>query len=299
MPTRSGNYVVKVFRDGDTSKLLFTRRMLVVEDKAGVGIQIQQPFNGQYFRTHQKLQFKLNLNADVNVVNHLQQVKVVLLQNGRWDNAITSVRPTFFSLNQMEFDTEADAVFPGGREWRWLDLRSFRFQSDRVESANYGKSQTDIIVKPDVSRASQRFNFYGDSDGGFTLQCTESLNPLWQSDYAYVHFTYVPPGNRPLNQDLYLCGRLTNYEYNENSLMKFNQEKGVYENTQFLKQGYYDYNYVTLAPKNGRPNPSFELTDGNFWESENYYTVLVYYKSFSDRVDQLIGVTIVNSMGKK
>lgn len=298
LPSRSGNYVLKVFRDGDTSKLLFTKRMLVVEEKSTVGIQIQQPFNGQWFRTHQKLQFRLNLNQDVNVVNHLQQVKVVLLQNGRWDNAITSVRPTFFSRNQMDFDTEADAVFPGGREWRWLDLRSFRFQSDRIESANYGKSQTDIFVKPDISRLSQRFNLYGDANGAYTLQCTENLNPLWQSDYATVHFSYIPPNNRPLSQDLYLCGQLTNYAYNEETRMKFNNEKGIYENTLLLKQGYYDYNYVTLNAKNGRQFPSFDLTDGNFWESENNYMVLVYFKSFTDRADQLIGFTMVNSMGR-
>src|SRR5690606_979443 len=55
-PSRSGNYLLKVFADGDTSKLIFTRRLLVLEDRAPVAAQIQQPFNGQYFRTHQKIQ---------------------------------------------------------------------------------------------------------------------------------------------------------------------------------------------------------------------------------------------------
>ena len=32
MPSRSGNYILKVFADGDTAKLLFSRRLLVVDE---------------------------------------------------------------------------------------------------------------------------------------------------------------------------------------------------------------------------------------------------------------------------
>src|SRR4030095_1931376 len=83
VPTRSGNYILKVFKDADTSKLLFTKRMLVVQDRSTIPAEIQQPYNGQIFRTHQKIQFKVNLNETVNVANHLQQIKVVILQNNR------------------------------------------------------------------------------------------------------------------------------------------------------------------------------------------------------------------------
>lgn len=40
VPSRSGNYILKVFRDGDTSKLIFTKRFLVVEEKASIAAQI-------------------------------------------------------------------------------------------------------------------------------------------------------------------------------------------------------------------------------------------------------------------
>lgn len=297
MPSRSGNYMLKVYRDGDTSKLIFTKRMLVLEEKSAIQAQIQQPYNGQLFRTHQKVQFKVGLNEQLNVVNQLQQIKIVILQNNRWDNARIGVRPTFFSRNQMEFDTESDAVFASGKEWRWLDLRSFRFQSERILDAKYSNTATEIVVKPDMDRSAQRFNFFRDANGQYFIQCTESINPYWQSDYATVHFSFVPPGNKPLaGKDLYVFGQLTNYDLSDAAKMTFNEDLGVYQSSLFLKQGYYDYAYVTLEQTARKKAASFEATEGNYWETENNYTILVYYRALAGRADELVGYSIVNSL---
>lgn len=300
-PTRSGNYILKVFRDGDTSKLIFTKRFLVVDEKSSAMVQIQQPYNGQIFRTHQKVQLKIALNEQLNVVNHLQQVKVVILQNNRWDNARTNIKPTFFSRNQMEFNPENDCIFPSGKEWRWLDLRSFRLQSDRVERASYLSNGTLIYVKPDVDRSTQRFNFFRDANGQYIIQCTENLNPYWQADYATVHFTFVPPGQTAFSgRDIYLFGQLTNYSLDESNKMEFNEETGTYEKSLFLKQGYYDYMYLTIDHANRNRETSFDVTEGNIWETENNYTILVYYRPLAGRADELIGYTLVNSLaGRK
>ena len=301
MPTRSGNYILKVFINSDTSKVIFTKRLLVVSDQASVSAQIQQPFNGQIFRTHQKVQFKVTLNERLNVVNHLQQVKVVILQNYRWDNAVMNIRPTFFSRNTLEYNTENDAVFPAGKEWRWVDLRSFRLQSDRVERANYTNKSTEIFVKPDADRSGLRFNFFRDANGFYNIEATESINPLWQADYASVHFTFVPPENVAFaNDDIFLFGKLSDYNLNDSAKMLFNSEKGVYERTLFLKQGYYDYTYVTVD-KYGKPRKaSFTKTEGDYWESENDYTILVYYRPLAGRADELVGIMQVNSLtGRK
>lgn len=301
VPTRSGNYILKVFRDGDTSKLLISKRFLVVDQKASAPAQVQQPFNGQLFRTHQKIQFRVNITDQLNVVNHLQQIKVVIMQNNRWDNAITDIKPSFFSRNQLEFNTENDCVFPAGKEWRWLDLRSFRLQSDRVMNAQYSTTSTQIFVKPDMDRSNQRFNFFRDNNGMYYIENMEGLNPFWQSDYATVNFSFVPPNNLPLNgRDVYILGELSNYELNDNTRMKFNQEKGVYETSLFLKQGYYDYAYVTIDPNDPKRRASFDLTEGNYWESENTYTILVYYRPLAGRADELVGYSQVNSLtGRK
>ncbi len=296
VPSRSGNYILKVFKNSDTSQLIFTRRMLVVQEMSTIGVQVQQPFNGQFFKTHQKLQFKVNVNEGLDLVNAQQQIKVTLLQNMRWDNAITSMRPTFFSRRTLEYNTENEAVFPAGKEWRWLDLRSFRLQSDRVADARYSNKSTEIFVRPDMERLTQRFNFYRDFNGRFFLEPTESINPLWQSDYATVHFSFVPPGNTPFaDKDIYLFGELTDYNLGDAAKMQYSADKGVYESTLFLKQGYYDYMYVTIDKNDAKRKANFDTTEGNLWETENDYMILVYYRELAGRADRLIGFAKVNS----
>jgi len=297
VPSRSGNYILKVFLNGDTSQLIFTRRMLVVEELAAVGAQIQQPFNGQFFRTHQKVQFRVNLNEALDVVNAQQQIKVSLLQNMRWDNAITTMRPTFFSRKTLEYNTENEALFPAGKEWRWLDLRSLRLQSDRVADARYTNKSTEIYVRPDLERVTQRFNFYRDNNGKYFLEPTENINPLWQSDYATVHFTFVPPGNTPFaDKDIFIFGALNDYDLRDQVKMTYNSDKGAYETTLFLKQGYFDYVYVTIDKKDPKRKAAFDVTEGNLWETENEYTILVYFRELAGRADRLISVARVNSL---
>jgi Domain of unknown function (DUF5103) len=301
VPSRSGNYVLKVFLNGDTSKLIFTKRLMVVQELSTIQSEIQQPYNAQLFRTHQKVQFRVLLNEQLNMVNAIQQVKVTIMQNNRWDNAITDLRPTFFSRNMLEYNTENDCVFPAGKEWRWVDLRSFRLQSERIANARYTNTATEIFVKPEMDRKDQRFNFYRDANGRFNIEVSENINPLWQADYATVNFTFVPPGNTAYGgKDVYVIGQLSNYDLSDAAKMNFNPEKGIYESSLFLKQGYYDYCYATVDKNAKKRVASFDATEGNLWETENTYTILVYYRPLAGRADELIGVTFVNSLtGRK
>lgn len=294
--TMSGNYILKVYLDGDTSKLVFTKRMLVLEQKASISGQVVQPFTPQLFRTHQKIQFNANING-LNTFSAAQQIKVVVLQNNRWDNAIKDIRPTFVRGNTLEYSTENSCVFPGGKEWRWLDLRSFRLQSDRVQKADYNKTSTNIYLFTDADRSGQRYVYFKDLNGMYLIETYETINPYWQGDFATVYFSLATPDGKPYaDKDIYLAGQLTNYEFNDKTKMTFNEAKGVYEVTAFLKQGYYNYTYIAVDKNNPAQKRDLE---GDYWETENDYTILMYYKSFTDRTDQLIGVGKIASRTDK
>jgi hypothetical protein len=292
MPTLSGNYLLKVFLDGDTSKLVFTKKMLVVENKATIIPQIIQPQNSYTFRTHQKLIFTAKIEG-LTAFSPMQQTKVVILQNNRWDNAQKDIAPTFLRGNILEYNSENSAIFPAGKEWRWLDLRSFRFQSDRVDTATYTKTTTDVFVKTDVDKSAQRYVYYRDYNGMFLVESFDNINPFWQADYATVHFSFLPPdGNAYVGKDIYLIGQLTNYELNNKTKMVYNAEKKVYETSCYLKQGYYSYSYLLVDKNNPAEKKQLE---GDYWETENTYTILLYYKGFADRSDQLIGMSQIRS----
>lgn len=291
VPTKSGNYLLKVFLDGDTSKLVFTKRMLVVDPKTAITGAVVQPFTPQLFNTHQKIKFSAQING-LNSFSAAQQVKVVILQNNRWDVAQKDIPPTFVRGNTMEFNSENIAIFPGGKEWRWLDLRSFRLQSDRVDRGIYNKNSTELFLKTDVDRNGQRYIYYPDLNGMYVTTTYETINPLWQGDYATVHFYLATPDGRPYpKRDVYVAGYFTCYDLSDKWKMNFNDSTGTYELPAFLKQGYYNYTYITVGSD---PSTRTEL-EGNYWETENQYTILVYYKSFTDQAEQLIGIGELNS----
>lgn len=294
-PNRSGNYLLKVFLNGDTSQLFFTKRFVVVENKANVGAQVQQPFNATLFRTGQKLQITVKTDSRIQTFSP-SDIKVVALQNNNWQTAVYMNRPTISRGNYFEYSDEAITAFQAIKEFRWIDLRSFRLKSDRVLDVATKNDSTIIVAKPETSRADQSYVYYRDINGEYTIEPMENVNPFWQSDYAYVHFSYFPPGNRPFEgKDLYMFGEITNYAGNDGAKMIFNKERGAYEKTMHLKQGYYNYLYATM-PYGKKAYPDFSTTEGNYWGTENNYTILVYYKPFGARADELIGYTMINSI---
>lgn len=297
MPTRSGNYLLKVFENGDTSQLAFTKRLLVVDNKVAIGCNVLHPFSGSDYRTRQRVAVNIN-SGNLDVFNVNQQLKVVVLQNYRWDNAQENSAPTFIRNKQFEFNQEGLFDFEGGKEFRWLDLRSFRLQSDRVKKAVYNDKSTDIYVVSDTARPQFRYQYYKDYNGMFFVDMFENNFDAWrQSDYANVHFTFIPEDHEALvEKDIFLLGELSGWQTNDKSRMTFNKEKGVYEKELFLKNGYYSYGYVTLDHKKDAM-PSFMMTEGNNWDTENNYTALVYYRGFGGRSDELVGAITVNSLG--
>ncbi len=298
-PTKAGNYLLKVFLNDDASKLIFTKRFLVVNTKASVSALVTQPFNGSLFRTHQRVQVSVNTQgAQINAFSP-QDLKVVVVQNNIWSTASVIDRPTIFRGNYFEYSDEENTTFAAGKEWRWIDLRSLRLMSERMVKLidSDTSERVDVFVKPDGERAQQLYTYYRDYNGIYTIENRDNANPYWQSDYAWIHFTFVPPANRAYEgKSVYVFGELTNYEQNDASRMLFNEEKGIYEKALYLKQGYYNYSYVTLTDKKeAGVQPSVENTEGNYWGTENGYMIMVYFRPFGARADELIGFTRVNS----
>lgn len=297
MPIRSGNYLLKVFLNNDTSQLLFTKRFMIIDSRVSIGAQVLKPFNAQITITDQRIRVAVSTaNAQINTLSP-QDLKIVVLQNNIWPTSIMVNRANIYRGDYFEYNDDATA-FPAGKEWRWIDLRTMRLKTDRMLGIVDTAKRIEVYVKPDAERRQQVYIYYRDINGRFTVENQDGNNPDWQSDYAYVHFTYVPPGKQAYpGRDLYIFGELSNYSADDAYKMTFNPDKGVYEGTLFLKQGYYDYDYVLVDPRTRViERTSFAETEGNYDITENGYTILVYYKPFGGRYDQLIGYTLINSL---
>lgn len=295
MPSRSGNYLLKVYENGDTSRLLFSKRLMVYEDKVSLTGEIQQPFTQQIFRSHQKVIVRVNV-ADLDIYNPAEQVKLVVLQNYNWQTAQTAAAPTFIRNKSFEYSNEDKLVFEGGKEWRWLDLRSFRLQSDRVRSIDYKANSYDVYPVPDSARSPMRYLYYRDLNGQYVIDTYENNNIWWQTDYATVHFKFLPGKTENfIKKDIYLFGEMTGYFLNEKYKLTWNEEKQWYETNLLLKNGYYNYCYLTKEINEPLVPATFRFTEGSVWDSENQYTLLFYYRPFGGRSDALVGISNLNS----
>jgi hypothetical protein len=303
-PKLSGNYILKVYKNGNPNEVLFTHRMYVVSNELALKATIVQPFDGNISKTHQKIQ----VAADVKNIPFFQpnELKIQVIQNFQYDGAQVTDAPNFIRGTNLEYNKEGQFIFPAGKEARWLDLRSIRFLSDRIAKIDSKEALSIVYVKPDISRTNQAYYTFNDLNGNFTISNTESLQSEYQNDYAKVVFTYIPEGKIPfVGQNLYLQGALTNNCLDKNALMQFDAKLGIYQKTLLLKQGYYSYNYVLRDPANQNiANHSDDLppcmddyteTEGNHWETENNYCVFAYYRAPGARQDQIIGFVIVNS----
>jgi len=294
-PIKSGNYLLKVFLNGDTSQLAFTKRFLVVDNKLSVAIQVTQPFNQEYFQTHHRFQVQVDTrNFDVRYPQ--QQIRIEILQNYRWDNKLTLTMPTFTRQELLQYSNENEMLMPAGKEYRWLNLRSFRLLGDRISKQQNTDSSFSLFVKEDQSRLPKQYFFYKDNNGLFINETIETINPFWNADYAKVHFSYRPTNSLPREAgDLVVFGELTNYGKDPEATLIYNPQKGVYETDLFLKQGYYDYQYALKEIKSGSIRFNSSSTEQDAWETENVYLVLVYFRPLGGRYDELVSVRQVSS----
>ena len=293
-PTKSGNYLMKVYRQGRSNELVFTKRFFVVEQEVPITASIQEPFDETISKSHQKIQVQLDVKRI-----QLQQpelLHVAVLQNTRYNDILISNAPSFIRGNQLEYNADRDFIFPAGKESRWLDLQNLRFKTDRIATIQQLGYGSRIILKLDQSRSTLPYFTFRDLNGQFIISNTELIRSEDQNDYAQVLFTYLTKNGEPFQEkSLYLAGALTANSLDTNARMQLNPANKQYEKWLNLKQGYYSYNYILRADQSPNPLHDFVWTEGDHWETENSYTIFVYYRAPGSRYDQIIGYSSLNS----
>jgi hypothetical protein len=75
--------------------------------------------------------------------------------------------------------------------------------------------------------------------------------------------------------------------------MDYSYDARMYYVEAFLKQGYYNYQYVVVPHNTGKPDE--DGFEGNWYETGNQYTILTYFRPFGARYDRLMGAVSLNS----
>lgn len=292
-PAISGNYILKVFDTNDPDSIILTKRFLVYENKVEITSNIHAGTFADKRFSHHEIDFVIN-SGKMNLINPYNDLQVVLLQNNRWDNAIRGLKPRFVNNGILDYNYEDENAFDGGNEFRNFDIKSIRYQSEHIKHISMIDSTNhfDVELMPDARISSQKYALQSDINGKYLIKHDEGTNSAVDGDYMWVHFQLKmnmpePEGN------LYVLGALTNWRLDDSSRMTYVDSLQSYIFKTVVKQGYYNYQYA-FVPDGGKAG-DVSIIEGNHFETENEYAILVYYSEMNKRYDQLIGVSKSNS----
>lgn len=289
-PRYSGNYLIVIYVD-DPSTPVATARIMVAENSLKIDqLKIKRSSTASLMRTHQEADFKIIYNNSI-ISNPSRDLKVMILQNNRWDNAIKNIPPRNIRSDELDYDYDDLNNFEAGNEFRNFDIKSLRYNSEYVGAIRYNK-QYDVYLKPGFSKESSPYYSETDINGRFLIKTEDMEDSSIEADYAMVHFVY--PSEYPLsNGSLYVFGALSYWDFIPEAKMNYNFDKKQYECSLLLKQGYYNYCFAYLEQK--KSSASLQKTEGNHYEAENNYTVLVYYRKPGQVFDRLVAVSHASS----
>jgi hypothetical protein len=287
----SGNYILKILNED--KEVVFSRKFMVYEDLVSVPIQVKRARNVTNLDSKHNLEFTIKSNV-INFQNPLKNIKTVLLQNGKLQTAIHNIAPQFTIGNDLVYKYDAPTQFWAGNEFLYFDNKEIRVASNNIAQIDSQKEIYSSYLFTNEARANSNYYNWQDVNGNFVVRRLFAENSEIEADYSWVYFSLSAPLFRSSDGAIYVTGMFNNYALTPENKMEYNTEKGVYEKAILIKQGFINYEY-TAEQVNGNID-SENAIDGNFFQTENEYTVLVYYKENTDRYTRIIGKGTASSL---
>lgn len=286
----SGNYIIKILNED--REVVFSRKFIIYEDIANVRLQVKRGRNISTIESKQNLDFSIT-SKSLTFQNPLQNVKVFLLQNRQFTTGIKNIAPQYTIGNELVYKYDSETQFWGGNEFRFFDNKEIRNAANNVAKISSNGAIYNSFLFTDEARANLPYSFTLDANGNFVVRNLNAANNKIEADYAWVYFSLSAPSFR-LDKDIYINGMFNNYALTPENKMEYNEKKNLYEKALLIKQGFTNYQYV-VADTKGKIDQENSI-DGNFFQTENEYEIIVYYRENTQRYDRVIGFVAINSV---
>jgi len=294
-PILSGNYLLKVYMEDNPDDILITRRFMIVDNKVNITAVCDRPTIVEYRNYKQQIDFSIDKTSYV-IGNPYKDLKVIIQQNGRWDNAISNLQPLYVNGDKLDYNFEEGNVFSGGNIFREFDIKGMNFYTEFINKITRDADGYSVYLKPEERKT---FKVYSYRKGIYGQMFIKSDANITDSDIEaeYVHVHFFLKYDAPLADGaLYVCGALTDWRFTEDAKMKYNYDLKGYEANLYLKQGFYNYQYIFL--ENTKKVGDETLIEGTHFEADNQYTIYVYNREAGKIYDVLVGLKQFNTFSK-
>lgn len=274
----SGNYRLHVI-DEDQDKEVLMVEFMVTEQTMLLSTTVSSNTDIDTNLCHQQVSFGLKY-GNLSVTDPQEQLQTVVMQNSREDNWRWNVHPSAVSQNGLEWKHRKELIFEGGNEYRKFEVLDPSHPTMGIDRISWDGDYYQAF--PFVSEPRPNYLYDEDANGSFYIRNSDNRENNITSDYVWVNYRlkspYMTEGNVVIN------GRWTTEEP-ETYVMEYDSDCQLYTNSILQKQGYYSYQYLWVTDDGlTHPLPS----EGNFYQTENQYQVLVYYKGIGERTWRLV-----------
>jgi hypothetical protein len=280
--TKSGNYLLSVLNTYD--EVVFTRRFVLYENATAVPVSVIRSRNTKTVNTQQTIEFSVN-HPRIRINNPNQEIHVAILKNNNWNERITDLQPTFFKPNQLLYSYTNKTNFWGGNEYLNFDSKIIRNKSLNIVKI----TKEDVFnhfIYPYTYNKFIDYTYFPDINGQFAIRTLEGNDNNTEADYALMHFT-MAVDKMFKEKEVYVYGAFNDFSVSDTNRMYYNPRKQTYTANILLKQGFYNYTFATIGSDNF---VNTNEINGTFFETENEYTVLIYFKPTGSLYDRVIGV---------
>lgn len=276
----SGNYKLTVYDGNDNNRRVFTACFMVLEPQMGLQLSVTTNTDLDFNKAHQQVSMQLSY-GNINVTDPTSQIKTAVMQNGRWYNAKLNAKPQYIMPNGLKWDHNRDLIFPAGNEYHKFEVLDVSHPTMGIDRIDWdGKNYN---VYPFMCEPRLNYVYDEDANGAFYIRNSDNIENDISSEYVFVHYRLKCP--QKVNGTVYLNATWTNDRFTPDYQMTYNDATQCYEATIMQKQGYYSYQIVML---DNSGTVQTMPTEGSFYQTENKYQALVYYRGQGERTDRLV-----------
>ncbi len=278
----SGNYRLHILDEDNNNEEVLIAEFRVVENRMDVGLGVtvntDLGLNGRY----QQVAMTLNYNG-LSVAFPEEQLQTFVMQNGREDNRKENVEPNYQTPKGLRWEHNRQLIFDAGNEYHKFEVLDPTHITMGLEQVWWDEEEGRYHAMPFVCEPRRNYLYDEDANGAFYIRNSDNYENDRLSDYVYVHYKLLPM--RKYDSPLIIDGDWTT-EDGENYMMSYQEEDQSYHAVVLQKMGYYNYQLLMLdADGITHPVPD----EGSFYQTENCYQALVYYKGTGERTWRLVG----------